>query len=151
MDKAQLIQSFKDQDYSLQRTLFTLKLQKIELSFETMALIQEIYGVSTAKLLQIKTGHPIQSGKQEGLHTLLMCRSCQKGDPMLVEQVSKLIDTPIGSTSSDGWISFDWMGCMGLCGVGPNAMLNQKIYPSINTNPFFIQRLTQLLEERKSR
>jgi len=150
MELFELIQSFKDQAYSIKRSLFTLRTLHRELTVETLELIQEIYQVTSTELFQIINGSP-NSLKQQGKHCLLVCRTCQKQDTAYIESLSQQFDTPIGSTSSDGLISLDWIGCMGLCGQGPNAILDQKIYNAIPTNPFFKERLTQILAERKQR
>jgi len=149
MDLQVWIQEMKDQGVSPKRALFNIKVRKGSVSSEAFSLVKQIYQLNETELKLLLGWFPQLKDKPIAKHQLLICKSCQKGDETFINKISNMLDTPINSISSDGLISIEMTGCMGLCALGPNAVLDQQIYNSINTNTVFRNKLKQILEERE--
>jgi NADH:ubiquinone oxidoreductase subunit E len=149
MDYLTLVESMKEQGYSAKRALFNLKIRQGSLSSEMIDTVKSVYALSDEELRYLTGWFPQLKGKVSGKHTLILCRSCHKGDETAITELSNWIQTPIGGTSEDGLFSLEVTGCMGLCALGPNAILDQQIYTAIRTNTVFKNRIMAILDERK--
>lgn len=149
MDLLKLVESMKEQGVSPKRALFNLKVKHGSISNDMIETVKSVYGLSQDELKHLTGWFPQLKGKVPGRHSLILCRSCHKGDERVIQALSDLIKTPIGATSEDGLFSLEVTGCMGLCALGPNAILDQQIYTSITTNTVFKNRIQTILDERK--
>ena len=149
MDLKDIIQSMKDEGHSPKRVHFNLKVKYGSVSEEALALIKEVFGLSDSELNSHLGWAPLNKGKAKAKHSLLICRSCHKENQDHLDALCALINIKSGSTSDDGILYFEITGCMGLCSLGPNAVLDQKIYNKIDDNPSFTLKLNSILEERK--
>jgi NADH:ubiquinone oxidoreductase subunit E len=149
MDLKTTIVMMKEEGLPPKRVLFNLKVKEGKVSEEAIHLIKEIYDLSENELRSLFGWFPQVKDKVLGKHSLLLCRSCHKGDETFIKSLSELIKTPIGEVSEDGLFSFELTGCMGMCALGPNAILDQQIFNKITDNPSFDQKLRSILEERK--
>jgi len=142
------IQVMKDQGFSAKRALFNLKVKYGSVSSEMMAAVKTVYQLSDDDVRYLLGWFPQLKDKAVGKHTLILCRSCHKGNDAFINELSDLIKTPIGGISEDGLFSLEVTGCMGLCALGPNAILDQQIYNAIKTNTVFKNKIKTILEER---
>jgi len=148
MDLLESIRSMKDQGFSAKRTLFSLKVRHGSVSAEMIDQVKQIYELSEDDLRAVLGWFPQLKAKVVGKHTLILCRSCHKGDDTFIRALAQQIQTPIGGTSEDGLFSLEVTGCMGLCALGPNAILDQQIYNGITNNTVFKNRILEILKER---
>ncbi len=149
MDLQVWIQEMKDQGVSPKRALFNIKVRKGAVSLEAFELVKLIYQLNETELKLLLGWFPQLKDRPIAKHQLLICKSCQKGDESFIKNISTMLDTPINSISSDGLISLEITGCMGMCAFGPNAILDQQIYNGIHTNTVFRNKLKEILEERE--
>ena len=106
---------------------------------ETGAPIEEIYGIATF-YSQFKLN---PSGK----YAIAVClgTACYvRGAGDLIDEISKALDLPVGSTTSDGKYSLEATRCIGACGLAPAMTVNDKVYPSMTP-----EKAIQLLKELK--
>jgi NADH:ubiquinone oxidoreductase subunit E len=148
MELEHFIRSMKDQGFSAKRALFTLKVKNGIVSSEMLQSVKKVYELKDEDVRYLLGWFPQLKNKAVGKHTLILCRSCHKGDETFINELSALIKTPIGGLSEDGLFSLEVTGCMGLCALGPNAVLDQQIYNAIKTNTVFRNRIQSILEER---
>ncbi len=148
MDLLESIRSMKDQGFSAKRALFSLKVRHGSVSSEMIDQVKQIYGLSEADLRAVLGWFPQLKAKAVGKHTLILCRSCHKGDDTFIQALAQQIQTPLGGISEDGLFSLEVTGCMGLCALGPNAILDQQIYNGVTTNTVFKNRILEILKER---
>lgn len=149
MDLLKVVESMKEQGVSPKRALFNLKIRNGSVNSEMLETVKQVYGLSEEELKYLLGWFPQLRDKMAGKHTLILCRSCHKGDDTAIQALSALIETPIGGISGDHLFSFEVTGCMGLCALGPNAILDQQIYSGITTNTVFKNRILEILKERK--
>ena len=90
---------------------------------ETGAPIEEIYGITTF-YSQFKLN---PSGK----YAIAVClgTACYvRGAGDLIDEISKELDLPAGSTTKDGKYSLEATRCIGACGLAPVLTVNGDVY-----------------------
>jgi NADP-reducing hydrogenase subunit HndA len=99
-----------------------IEVQKI-IARETGVPIEEIYGIVTF-YSQFKLN-------PNGVYAISVClgTACYvKGSQKIIEEVSKQLNLPVGSTSKDGKYSLEATRCVGACGLAPVMTINGDVY-----------------------
>ncbi len=107
---------------------------------------QEIYGylpVEVQKIIAEKTGIPLEEIfgivsfyaqfklNPDGEISIAVClgTACYvKGSGDIIEEFSKQLNLPVGSTSPDGKYSIEATRCIGACGLAPVLTVNGDVY-----------------------
>ena len=107
---------------------------------------QEIYGylpIEVQRIIAEKTGTPMEEIygiasfyaqfklNPNGEVAIAVClgTACYvKGSGDIIEEFSKLLDLPVGSTSPDGRYSLEATRCIGACGLAPVLTVNGEVY-----------------------
>ena len=116
---------------------------------KTMPILQEaqaIYGylpIEVQKIIADKTGIPLEEIygiasfyaqfklNPDGEVAIAVClgTACYvKGSGEIIEEFSKQLDLPVGSTSADGKYSIEATRCIGACGLAPVLTVNGDVY-----------------------
>lgn len=77
-----------------------------------------------------------------GRHRVRLCRaeSCQARGAAAIERIAtERLGLRMGETSSDGRVTLDAVYCLGLCAIGPNAMIDNV--PVSRIDPATLDRL----------
>ncbi len=64
-----------------------------------------------------------------GRHVVMLCRaeSCQaRGGAAIEEAAVRVLGVPMGGTRPDGRVSLEPVYCLGLCAIGPNALVDGR-------------------------
>ena len=99
-----------------------IEVQKI-IARETGVSLEEIYGI-VSFYAQFKLN-------PDGEVAVAVClgTACYvKGSGEIIEEFSKLLDLPVGSTSPDGKYSIEATRCIGACGLAPVLTVNGDVY-----------------------
>ena len=107
---------------------------------------QEIYGylpIEVQKIIAEKTGIPLEEIfgivsfyaqfklNPDGDISIAVClgTACYvKGSGEIIEEFSRLLNLPVGSTSPDGKYSIEATRCIGACGLAPVLTVNGDVY-----------------------
>lgn len=107
---------------------------------------QEIYGylpIEVQKIIAEKTGVPLEEVygiasfyaqfklNPNGEVAIAVClgTACYvKGSGEIIEEFSKQLGLPVGSTSPDGKYSIEATRCIGACGLAPVLTVNGEVY-----------------------
>ena len=107
---------------------------------------QEIYGylpIEVQRIIADKTGTPMEEIygiasfyaqfklNPNGEVAIAVClgTACYvKGSGDIIDEFSKLLDLPVGSTSPDGKYSLEATRCIGACGLAPVLTVNGEVY-----------------------
>jgi NADP-reducing hydrogenase subunit HndA len=99
-----------------------IEVQKI-IADRTGIALEEIYGV-VSFYAQFKLN-------PDGEVAVAVClgTACYvKGSGDIIEECSKVLNVPVGSTSSDGRYSLEATRCIGACGLAPVLTINGEVY-----------------------
>ena len=102
-----------------------IEVQKI-ISLETGVSQEEIFGIATF-YSQFKLN-------PDGKYAIAVClgTACYvKGSGEVLEEISKELNVPVGSTSPDGKFSVEATRCLGACGLAPVMTVNGEVYGSL--------------------
>ena len=101
------------------------------LPMEVQTMIAEGMDVPLEKVYGVATFYAQFSLSPKGEYNISVClgTACYvKGSGDIVEEFSRLLDIPVGSTSADGKYSLEATRCIGACGLAPVLTVNGEVY-----------------------
>ena len=99
--------------------------------YEAQTLIAEGLDVPASEVYGVVTFYSRFTLKPTGKYKVSVClgTACYvKGSGDIIEEISKELDLPVGSTSSDGKYSLEATRCIGACGLAPVLTVNGEVY-----------------------
>lgn len=99
-----------------------LEVQQI-IARETGRPIEEIYGIAT-----FYSQFKLNPNGQYAIAVCLGTACYVKGSGLIIDEISKELDLPVGSTSKDGKYSLEATRCIGACGLAPVLTINGDVY-----------------------
>ena len=85
--------------------------------------IEEVYGVAS-----FYSQFKLNPDGQVAIAVCLGTACYVKGSGEIIEEISKQLDLPVGSTTSDGKYSLEATRCIGACGLAPVLTVNGEVY-----------------------
>lgn len=101
------------------------------LPIEVQKMIAEKTGVSLEEIYGIVSFYAQFKLNPDGAVAIAVClgTACYvKGSGEIIEEISKELDLPVGSTSPDGKYSLEATRCIGACGLAPVLTVNGEVY-----------------------
>ena len=118
------------------------------LSEESLTLIAEKLGISTAKVYSVATFYENFSLEAKGKHIVKVCAgtAChvRKSGPIYDAIHDYLGLTGKKKTSADGLFTLETVACLGACGLAPVLMVNDEVHPAMTPD-----KASELLQELK--
>ena len=94
-----------------------------KISDETGVPVEEIYGIASF-YAQFK----LNPNGEVAVAVCLGTACYVKGSGDIIEECSRVLNVPIGSTSSDGKYSLEATRCIGACGLAPVLTITGEVY-----------------------
>ena len=104
------------------------------LPIEVQTIIARETGVSLEEIYGIATFYSQFKLNPDGKYAISVClgTACYvKGSGDVLDEISKQLNVPIGSTSPDGKFSVEATRCLGACGLAPVMTINGEVYGSL--------------------
>lgn len=104
-----------------------VEVQRI-IALETGVSLEEIFGIASF-YAQFKLN-------PDGQYAIAVClgTACYvKGSGEIIEEISRKLNVPVGSTSPDGKYSIEATRCIGACGLAPVLTVNGEVYGRLTT------------------
>ena len=101
------------------------------LPIEVQKIIAERTGVSLEEIYGVVSFYAQFKLNPEGEVAVAVClgTACYvKGSGDIIEECSKILGIPVGSTSADGKYSLEATRCIGACGLAPVLTINGEVY-----------------------
>ena len=95
----------------------------------TLPVIAEALNLSRAEVYGVVTFYHDFHLKPQGKHVIKICRAeaCQSaGGFEVIAALEKALKIKLGETTKDGKITLEAVYCLGLCPMGPAALINGK-------------------------
>ena len=93
-------------------------------------LVADALNITRAEVHGVVTFYHDYRRAPAGRHVLKLCRAeaCQAagGDPLALHAERRL-GIPVGTTAADGSVTLEAVYCLGLCALGPSAMLDGRV------------------------
>lgn len=96
---------------------------------ETDTPLEEIFGIAS-----FYSQFKLNPNGQYAIAVCLGTACYVKGSGALIDEVSKELDLPVGSTSPDGKYSLEATRCIGACGLAPVLTVNGDVYGRLTTD-----------------
>jgi formate dehydrogenase subunit gamma len=109
-------------------------------------LIAAALNISRAEVHGVITFYPDFRRAPAGRHIVKLCRaeSCQaRGGVAMEAMASRLLGVEMGRTRADGMVTLEPVYCLGLCAIGPNALVDGR--PVARLDALALSRITQEL------
>ena len=101
------------------------------LPIEVQKIIADKTGVSLEEIYGIASFYAQFKLNPDGEVAVAVClgTACYvKGSGEIIEECSKVLNVPVGSTSADGRYSLEATRCIGACGLAPVLTVNGEVY-----------------------
>ena len=101
------------------------------LPLEVQKIIAEGMEVSLEKVYGVATFYAQFSLAPQGQYHISVClgTACYvKGSGDIIDECSRILNVPVGSTSADGKYSLEATRCIGACGLAPVLTINGEVY-----------------------
>ena len=95
----------------------------------SLPIIAETLNLSRAEVYGVVTFYHDYHLKPQGKHTIKICRAeaCQSaGGFAVIAALEKALKIKLGETTKDGTITLEAVYCLGLCPMGPAALIDGK-------------------------
>lgn len=105
------------------------------LSPEVMTALAERHRISESRLYGIATFYSLLRTEPRGRFIIRLCNSasCRLGGVGdLVESTGRVLGIRPGETTPDKMFSMEVVSCLGACGSGPAAMINDRLYTHLD-------------------
>ena len=97
---------------------------------EVIPVIAKALNITRAEMYGVVSFYHDFRHAPAGRHVLKICRAeaCQaRGSDRLADAVESALGIRFGETSPDGQVTLEAVYCLGLCAIGPSAMLDHRI------------------------
>ncbi|MDP8997863.1 MAG: NAD(P)H-dependent oxidoreductase subunit E [Pseudomonadota bacterium] len=95
----------------------------------TLPVIAEALNLSRAEVYGVVTFYHDFHLKPKGKHVIKICRAeaCQSaGGFEVIAALEKVLNIKLGETTKDGRITLEAVYCLGLCPMGPAALIDER-------------------------
>ena len=110
------------------------------ISVDMLLRVKETYGCSDDELAEITRWFPKLKAGTLAMHQLTICEPCWRNHQAMRERLDSL-QREIGAEI----LQITFSGCLGACGLGPNALLDGQLYTQLDHNQPFWVRLESLI------
>ncbi|MCK5634081.1 MAG: bidirectional hydrogenase complex protein HoxE [Anaerolineales bacterium] len=100
------------------------------LSEELLIYISNHLHVPLSQVYGVATFYHLFTFEPQGKHNCIICTgtACHvKGSSAIAEEISAVLNIPVGKTTEDGLFSLTTARCLGCCGLAPVAVINGDI------------------------
>jgi len=91
-------------------------------------------GIPEAKVYSTITFYTLYSTVRKGKNVIRVCESAPchiKGAPAIVKALENALGIRMGETTRDGLFTLEFSSCIGVCGVAPAIMVNDRVYGNL--------------------
>jgi formate dehydrogenase subunit gamma len=97
---------------------------------DAIPVIAKALNVSRAEMYGVVSFYHDFRREPAGRHVLKLCRAeaCQaRGSDRIASAIESALGVKFGETSSNGQVTLEAVYCLGLCAIGPSAMVDHRI------------------------
>lgn len=141
---AELKRRYPNPQSALMPVLFIVQEEKGYVSTEGFSWIAEVFNVPVVRVQELVSFYTMYRQKPAGKYHIQVCRtlSCAlNGAADLVECLQRRMQLKPHEISADGLWSYEVVECLGSCGSGPAAQINDTLFEKLNCN-----KLNQLID-----
>lgn len=145
----EIVRKHRHEKAALLAILHEVQQQEKHLGKESLQHIADILEISFAHLYGLATFYSAFSSTEKGKTEIRVCDgiSCRiHGADEIFEALKPELNVEEGQTTADREYSLERVHCLGLCSIGPNAALNEKVYSRLTR-----EKIVGILAARKEK
>ena len=103
-------------------------------SESAMVKIAEALDIPASKVYGAVTFYSLYATAPKGKNVIRVCESAPchvEGARGIVEALERTLGIKMGETTPDGVFSLEFTSCIGVCGVAPAIMINDRVYGNL--------------------
>jgi len=96
--------------------------------------VAESLGIPASKVYGTVTFYTLFSTRPKGKNVIRICESAPchvEGAEAIVKALEKALGVRMGETTPDGLFTLEFTSCIGVCGVAPAIMINDRVYGNL--------------------
>ncbi len=145
----EILEKYEKKSENLLAILHELQDSKEEhyLSKEDLKAVSEYLGLPLSTVHGVATFYSMYAFKPRGKYVIRVCQSppCHlMGSTTISKELMKILGIKFGETTKDGLFTLEMSSCLGVCGVAPAIMINNKVYGNLTP-----ERLKSIIEEKR--
>jgi NADH-quinone oxidoreductase subunit E len=149
-DKIQeIVTRHRHEKASLLAILHEVQQQDKQLAMDSLKYISEILAIPFAHLYGLATFYSAFSTSEKGRTEIRVCDgiACRMhGADEVFDALKPALGVDEGQTTPDREYSLERVHCQGLCSIGPNAALNEKVYSRLSR-----EKIMKILSDREEK
>ena len=106
------------------------------LPYEVQSMIAEGLDIPMADVYGVATFYSQFTMNKKGENKISVClgTACYvKGSGKIIDELSKQLGIPVGSTTPDGKFTLEATRCLGACGLAPIMTIGEDVYGKLDT------------------
>lgn len=114
------------------------------LSDAALKAVASYLGMTPAEVKGTASFYSMFSFTPRGKYVIRVCDSppCQlMGATSIVEKLAEILGISVGQTTEDGLFTLETTSCLGVCGVAPAMMINDRVYGNLTA-----ERLAEVID-----
>ncbi len=152
MKRDEIINGFEKKAENLLSMLHEIQDSKEEhyLDKEDLIAASDYLGLPYSFVHGVATFYTMYSLKPRGKYIVRICQSppCHlMGSTTISKELMKVLGVKFGETTEDKLFTLEMSSCLGVCGVAPAMMINDRVYG--NLNPEKIKEIIEQLRREK--
>ena len=115
------------------------------LSDAALKAVASYLGMTPAEVKGTASFYSMFSFTPRGKYVIRVCESppCQlMGATSIVEKLAEILGISVGQTTEDGLFTLETTSCLGVCGVAPAMMINDRVYGNLTA-----ERLAEVIDK----
>jgi len=99
-----------------------------------LRLLSQVTGIALVDIYGVATFYRSFSLKPRGKHLICVClgTACHvRGGAAVVEELSRVLDIPVGETTLDGEFTLETANCLGACALGPIVVVDGQYFSKV--------------------
>jgi len=91
-------------------------------------------GLSLSRVYGVATFYSLFYTTPKGKYVVRVCESAPchvQGAPEVIAAIERELGVPFGETTPDGRFTLEMVSCLGVCGVAPAVMVEDRVYGNL--------------------
>lgn len=118
------------------------------LSPAVLAAVAEQLDLPLSKVYATATFYTLFNTRPKGQHIIRVCESAPchvRGAERIIAELEQLLGVKVGETTSDGAFTLEAASCLGVCGVAPALMIDERVHGNLRPGD-----LAKILDDHRS-
>ena len=145
---AEIVSRYGARQECLLQILHDVQADNNSLSEAELLQVARLMDIPLSRVYGVATFYSMFSVRPRGKYIIRICESAPchiVGAREVIEAFEQALGTKMGETTQDGRFTLEYTSCLGVCGVAPAVMINDRVYG--NLTPAKVEEILAGLDE----